>query len=859
MRPAWRLAISSLSIRRSRTALLVASVALSAGLIAAVACAMASLHAGIRTKVEQTVGAADLRVQRVGKDVFDISVLEQIEKWPETSLAVGRMQGALSLINPRNNLETTAIGNGVMPDREYTIRPQEMLSGRTVAADGDIVLDASAAEELEAVVGDVLNVQRFGDPLSFTVVGIAKRPPLGMLSRPESFITLTAMGLAADRPGKLREIDVVIRDTAQSEAIAQSRAGEFDKGIVLRAASKVTSGLDKNLQSSQIGMTIASMLSFLSAAFIIMTGLSTNVNERQRELAVLRCIGGTRPQLAESQLAVGLIVGSLGALCGIPLGVLGAWVMVKLFPDQLPGGLAINWFGLFLAFVGSVGAGLIGALWPALRASRTSPLEAMAIRSRPPTRRGLILCAVVGLALAATHVCILTIPRDTQVVFWLDMAFGLPALFTGYFLLAVPITVLTTLVLGPLVSLIFRLPGRAAGNGGGILVRNVLSAPYRFGFTAGAMMVGLAIMVAIWTNGRAIMRDWLGTLTFPDAFVSGLAMTPRTQERIDKLPFVIETCAVTIQNFRTDAFGVRALSNPTTSFVAFEPEPFFRMTKLTWVEGDPVVALEMLKAGGSVLIAKEFQVARGLGVGDTLTLTYNDKPYDFAIAGVVASPGLDIASKFFDIGDEYLDQAVNAVFGSREDLKTRFGNTGIQLIQISLDPAVSDEQAMKELRRAGGFEVIAAGSGRQIKSEIGKFLTGSLVVSSVVAICAMLVACFGVANLIVAGIQARQFEFGVLRAIGAQRGLLTRLVLAEATLIALSACVVGTAMGIHASWGGQHMYEILLGIELTMQIPLAPTSAGWATVLIITLAAAAPAVLALARKQPRELLSAVRG
>jgi putative ABC transport system permease protein len=166
---------------------------------------------------------------------------------------------------------------------------------------------------------------------------------------------------------------------------------------------------------------------------------------------------------------------------------------------------------------------------------------------------------------------------------------------------------------------------------------------------------------------------------------------------------------------------------------------------------------------------------------------------------------------------------------------------------------------MKDLRRAGGFEVIAAGSGRQIKAEISKFLTGSLVVSSVVAICAMLVACFGVANLIVAGIQARQFEFGVLRAIGAQRGLLARLVLAEATLIALSACVVGTVMGIHASWGGQHMYEILLGIELTMQIPFGPTSAGWATVLLITLAAAAPAVLALARKQPRELLGAVRG
>jgi len=852
MRPAWRLATSTLSVRRSRTALLIASVALSAGLIAAVACAMASLHAGIRKRVEQTVGAADLRVQRVGKDVFDIALLEQIEKWPEVGLVVGRMPGALSFVNTRNGKSATTYGNGVMPDREYRIRPQEMLSGRSVERDGEVVLDASAAEELDAQVGDTLNIERFGEPMSLSVVGVAKPPPLGMLGRPESFTTLTTMGIAADRPGKLREIDVLLRDGTQAEAIAQSRAGEFEKGIVLRPASKVTSGLDKNLQSSQIGMTIASMLSFLSAAFIIMTGLSTNVNERQRELAVLRCIGGTRPQLAESQLAVGLIVGSLGAILGIPLGIAGAYVMVRLFPEQLPGGLAINWLGLALAFVGSVTAGLLGAVWPALRAARTSPLEAMAVRSRPPTLRGLIICAVAGLALALLHILILTVPSDPQVVFWVDITIGLPAVFTGYFLLSVPVTVLATRLVGPLISWLFRLPR-------GVLVRTVLAAPYRFGFTAGAMMVGLAIMVAIWTNGRAIMRDWLGTLVFPDAFVSGLAMTPRTQERIAALPFVTDTCAVTIQNFRTDAFGVRAISNPTTSFVAFEPEPFFRMTRLTWVEGEPAVALEKLKRGGAVLVANEFRVAKGIGVGDTLNLTWEGKPYGFEVVGVVASPGLDIASKFFDIGDEYLDQAVNAVFGSRDDLKRLFGNTGIQLIQVSLSKDIDDAAAMKELRRAGGFDVIAAGSGRQIKSEISGFLGGSLIVSSVVAIAAMLVACFGVANLIIAGIQARQFEFGVLRAIGAQRGLLTRLVLAEATLVALSACIVGTAMGVQSSWAGQRMYELLLGIVLTLRIPLGPTAAGWATVLLITLAAAAPAVIALSRKHPRELLGAVRG
>jgi putative ABC transport system permease protein len=123
----------------------------------------------------------------------------------------------------------------------------------------------------------------------------------------------------------------------------------------------------------------------------------------------------------------------------------------------------------------------------------------------------------------------------------------------------------------------------------------------------------------------------------------------------------------------------------------------------------------------------------------------------------------------------------------------------------------------------------------------------------------MLVASFGVANLIVAGVQARQFEFGVLRAIGAERSLVPRLVLAEATIVALTACITGTVFGTQAAWAGQKMYEAVLGLVLSLSIPVGPTAAGWLLTLLITLGAAGPTAWSLARRQARELLGAVRG
>ncbi len=875
MRPAWRLCINSLSVRRSRTALLISTVALSSALIAAVACAMASVHHAVRQRVESTVGAADVRVSRIGKDALDPKVLEAIRAWPETRLAVARLGGAIALKRasrekieadePKaafNDEAVPTIGFGLDLPGHWSLYEYPLLEGRLIATsaeggDAEIMLDRTAAEALGAGLGDRLDVQRFGDPLTLTVVGIVRPPPLGTLSKPETYVTLSTMQAINQSPGAVREIDVLLKEPALAERIAEERSSQFEKGVVVRAGSKVVTGLNKNLQSSQLGMRIASALSFLAASFIIMTGLTTGVTERHRELAILRCIGGTRLQMAESQVATGVVVGGLGALIGLPLGVFGSFVLVTAFPERLPGGFVLNPSGLLTAAIGSLIAGVIGAAWPAVQAARTSPLEALAVRAHKPRLWGLLVCGVSGMVLAGLHVLILSSANNSgwltvDRLFLLDVMLGIPALFTGYFLMAVPVTWLLAGGLAPLLSAVLRLPR-------GLLVRTLHATPYRFGFTAAAMMMGLALLVGIWTNGQAIMRDWLGSIEFPDAFVAGLSLSERTLERIEKLPAVTGVAAVSIQTLRTDSFGLKAFDNTNTTFVGFDPEPFFRMTRLTWVQGDESSAREALKQGGAVLVANEFRVARGLGVGDTLTLSHNDKPYPFQIVGVVNSPGLDIASKFFSIGDDYLDNAVNGVFGTRDDLKRLFGNTGIQLIQIGIDPAADDAEAMKQIRKLAGFEIISAGSGREIKAEIGKFLKSTLFIFSLVAVGAMLVACFGVANLIVAGVQARSFEFGVIRALGGSGGVLVRLVVAEALIVALSACVMGTLMGAQVSWGGQRMYEVMLGLVLTLRLPLVPTLAGWATVIAITLGAAAPAVIALARKRPRELLATVRG
>ncbi len=951
MSAAWRLAINSLSERRSRSALLAGAVALSAALIVCVACAMSSVHGAIHQQVAATVGAADLVVQPAANGrVLPEAVLEDVRRWPEIAAAVGRLQAPLALSVRRPLLEgsesgfvrrervlaSSAIANSsthlALP--EATARgssggsywasvlapPPRLLAGRLAQNEGEIVIDALLAYRLggeyaleadkrdgfiplavptkkalregtpaavpaamldaqEAAtvnasqgvrIGDEVDVIRqytmvgqsftlptFQKPRTLRVVGIAAQPPLG--GRAQAYMTLRGLQDVVNQDG-LSQIDIALPKQADPAAVVAEHKGDLPKGLLLQTTQKITSGLDKNMESSQLGMVLATVMAFLSAAFIIMTGLTTNVAERQRELAIMRCIGAQRIQLARVQLVVGLLVGLGGALVGVPLGVALAWLLTIILGEQLPTGFVFSPLGVLLGAAGSLVSGLIGAAWPAWKVSRMSPLEALASRAVLPRPRGVVIVTAAGLLCLVCQLLIVGLPSDGQVVFWGYATAGLPLMAIGYFLLGVPVVLLLSWLLGGVVSLVLGLPRK-------VLARTVSATPYRHGFTAGALMAGLALMVAIWTNGGAMLRDWLHKIDFPDAFVSGLNLPEEAQAKLDSMTDVVRsTAAITLHPVETDVFGVRALQQYKTTFVGFDPEPFFKMSRLTWVQGDPETAMRRLEEGGAVIVAREFLHAKGLGVGSTFTAKQNSEEHTFEIVGVVSSPGLEVASKFFNVGEDYMDQAVHAVFGSRADMKEKFfggGEAPIHLIQVMFTDRVRPEQdasVLADIRRELlPYGILDAGSGRQIKDQINLFARGGLIAVTTIAFVAMLVACFGVANLIVAGIEARQFEFGVLRAVGAQRGLLNRLVIGEAVLIALTACVLGTMMGVQGSWAGQRLYRLLMGLSLELRPPPLPILAGWWIILSLSLLAAWPAIWRLNRKRPRDLLASMRG
>src|SRR4029079_4177935 len=93
-----------------------------------------------------------------------------------------------------------------------------------------------------------------------------------------------------------------------------------------------------------------------------------------------------------------------------------------------------------------------------------------------------------------------------------------------------------------------------------------------------------------------------------------------------------------------------------------------------------------------------------------------------------------------------------------------------------------------------------------------------MALASTVAIASLIIACLGVGNLILANIAARRYEYGVLRAMGASRGMLGRIVAAETLLVALVGCIVGTGLGIQLAATGQSLHRRLVGLVYSIVV-----------------------------------------
>jgi ABC-type antimicrobial peptide transport system permease subunit len=242
-----------------------------------------------------------------------------------------------------------------------------------LGADG-AVLDADFAKKHGLTVGSTLSLDTVtGKTLPLKVRGIFQ-PPAG--GSPFGNVTISTAAFDATNPQPLNLYTFVSLHggvTAANTATLQQALSTFPnaKALTREEFKKVQSDGIKSILNV---LYVLLALSVLVSLFGIVNTLVLTVFERTRELGMLRAIGLTRRQVKRMIRHESVITALIGAVIGILLG-LGLASLLAARLDEVS--FAVPTGQLVLFAIVSVMVGIFAAIWPARRAARLDPLEAL--------------------------------------------------------------------------------------------------------------------------------------------------------------------------------------------------------------------------------------------------------------------------------------------------------------------------------------------------------------------------------------------------------------------------------------------------------------------------------------------------
>jgi putative ABC transport system permease protein len=240
---------------------------------------------------------------------------------------------------------------------------------------GEIMVGEGFAKARKLSVGSRLEMttQR-GGRQSFTVVGIIKqsqlRPPGPVLSVEDATAGFTSahpvqghvmLDKGADAAAVQRRIDALLKD---------------DPEVSVRNQSDYLQQTASQVNTVQAILYVLLALAIVIAALGIVNTLALSILERTRELGMLRAVGMHRSQVAQMVTVESVVISVFGALLGLMVGCAMGAAVVRALRDQGIPVLSFPW--VILVFLGlAVILGLIAAIIPAVRASRTDVLRAI--------------------------------------------------------------------------------------------------------------------------------------------------------------------------------------------------------------------------------------------------------------------------------------------------------------------------------------------------------------------------------------------------------------------------------------------------------------------------------------------------
>lgn len=729
------------------------------------------------TTIEATGG--DAMTGFAGAQQFPIEMVDVIAEADGVAGVVPDVSGSIVLVGA----DGTAVMSSGPPSFGMGLAPDEtaiwMADGREPTGPGEIALETAALESSGLAVGDTTTVVLAGEIREVEVVGEVgfAAPMAGAIMvglDMETAMAAYAPDGMVDLVGVYAEDGVSQTELASSVEATLAGVPGTDSVEVLTGDQMRDDGREQ--WQSMLGFISTFLLVFAGIALFVGTFIISNtfamvVRQRQREFAMLRAVGASPSQVFASVLGQAAVIGVVGSLLGVGAGVGLVAGLQQIFAGmgmELSGRIPLDGFTIAISVITGTLVSLVAAVVPARKAALTAPVEAMrddvvshdrASRWRTAAGAVLLVGGLVAVAAAATGVI-----EDNR-----------PSLLgVGAGAIVISVLMLAPTIAGAVLGVLAAPAVRGMRPLGGLAKGNVTRHPKRTASTAGALMVGMALVGAasvLAASAQASVRDVVdnesqadlllqsATWDVPAELVSEVATLDGLQ-RVDPLRVAYTT----------------AVDGEVTPVVG-APVGFFDATLTVPVVDGATAAM----ADGQAVVQELAAEPKGWEVGDTLTVAGSVETVDVTIGAVIDSRAIGASVILPD-----------AVYDTVADPTSTMTDTVFLLAEPGADVAQIRDQ-VTEL--AAPYVVVSVMDGEEFGDAIAEQVNQMLVILYALLGLSIVIAVLGIVNTLALSISERTREIGLLRAVGLGRLQLAGVVTIESVLTAVFGTVLGIGVG----------------------------------------------------------------
>lgn len=774
---------------RLRTALTILGIALGVAVFFAVRTANVTLLSSLTTTIEKVAGKTTLQITG-GEAGFPEAIWDIARDTPGVKIAEPAIEViAHTAFEDEGNLliiGVDMVSDGELREYQFDQEHSEIGDPLVALAQPDSILIARPfAEKHNLKEGNKLPLFTTQGKKDFIVRGIFQPKGMGEVFGGQIAVMdvfnaqfVFGRGQNFDRIDLLNEPDVTVAE------LQQRLRSRLPAGLDVDRPAARGQGLENTISGLNIGMTVTSFIALLVGTFIIFNTFSIAVNQRWKEIGILRALGVERPNVQRMFLGEAIVMGLLGSACGIGLGFGLAIVVERVMStiaDQIFGLVSTEQPPVFhanyaaLAFVLGVVASLIAAWLPARAASQLNP--AAALHNIETRQRETVLGRtrmLFGLALVVTGLLLI---RFSPVRAGLYVHFSYAILIIlGMTVLLPKLSEWTARALRPVMDRLF-------GSEGVLAVDAMIQAPRRTSTTVGALMIGLMFVFATGAyvqSYKQVVDRWMQQSINADLFVTTTEgarsktwhFNEELSQKIGALPGVkrLENVRFTFVPYAAD----------TVALVALEFDGWFARATLEMESADARTVQRQVTSGEGVIAARNFINRYGLKLGDAIKLATPTEPFERPIVGII---------------EDYSSEK-GTLFMERDLYKRYWNDAAIDIIDINLQPGVDRLAFKQQLTKAiKGEQRAFIYTQEEWRANIMKLLDGFFVMTYMQMLVAIFTAAVGIVNALVISTAERKRELGVLRALGGERRQIRKLILLEAVVIALIGLVTGVLAG----------------------------------------------------------------